>query len=214
MSQDNLSFRPATPRACPSPGSLNTVHHCLTYKEDDEPSLDPRMKDHSPADDILAHNFTTIEEEDEDDIEEHFLTVSLNDNFWMEEPVPERHLCIREHSRDLCPYPCPYSLNLLHLTQEDSSQYIDPSDIFKFSDVIVSASNDDVSSLEDFKEDTINILQNFFVHEDRTLKQPVMHSQITLICCLINDMFMNSDTTMWIYTQTALNFTSSALTTT
>ena len=68
----------------------------------------------------------------------------------MEEPVPKRHLCTHENSQhDLCPYPCLYSLNPLHLTQEDALQYIDPNDIFKFPDVIVSASNDDVPSLED-----------------------------------------------------------------
>ena len=68
----------------------------------------------------------------------------------MEEPVPERHLCIHENSQhDLCPYPCPCSLNPLHLTPEDALQYIDLNDIFEFPDVIVSASDDDVPSLED-----------------------------------------------------------------
>ena len=108
------------------------------------------MDDHSPEDDILAHCLPSIAEEDEDDTEEHFLMVSLDDNFWMEEPVPERHLCIHENSQhDLFPYPCPYNLNPLHLTQEDTPQYIDLNDIFEFPDVIVSASNDDVPSLED-----------------------------------------------------------------
>ena len=31
LTQENLSFGPTTPRACPSPGSLNTVHHCLWH---------------------------------------------------------------------------------------------------------------------------------------------------------------------------------------
>ena len=68
----------------------------------------------------------------------------------MEEPVLERHLCIHENSQhDLCPYPCPYSLILLHLTHEDAPQYIDLNDIFKFPDVIATASDEDVPSLED-----------------------------------------------------------------
>ena len=126
------------------------LHHHLTYEEDEESSLDPRMEDHSPEEDILAHCVPSIAEEDEDDTEEHFPTVSLDDDVWMEEPVPERLLCIHENSQhDLCPYPCPYSLNLLHLTQEDTPQYIDLNDIFKFPDVIVTASNEDVPSLED-----------------------------------------------------------------
>ena len=107
------------------------------------------MEDHSPEDDILAHHLPSLAEED-DDTEEHFPTVSLDDDFWMEEPIPDRHLCIHENSQhDLCPYPCPYSLNLLHLTQEDAPQYINPNNIFKFPDVIVSTSDDDVPCLED-----------------------------------------------------------------
>ena len=47
------------------------------------------------------------------------------------------------------PYPCPYSLNPLYLAQEDAPQYIDLSNIFKFPDVMTSASNEDIPSLED-----------------------------------------------------------------
>ena len=81
------------------------------------------MRDHLPENDILVHCLPGIAEEDEDDAKEHFPTVSLDDNVWMEEPVPERHLCIHENSQhDLCPYTCPYILNLLHLAQEDTPQ--------------------------------------------------------------------------------------------
>ena len=108
------------------------------------------MEDHSPEDDILACHLPSIAEEEDDDREEHFPTVSLDGDFWMEEPVPEGNLDIHENSQyDLCPYPCLYSLNPLHLIQEDAPQYIDLSDIFKFPDVIISASDDDVPSLED-----------------------------------------------------------------
>ena len=144
LTQENFSFGPATPRAHPSPGYLQTVCHQLTYKEDNE-----SPPDHSPGDDILAHWLPSIGEEEDDDIGEHFLTVSLDDDVWMEEPVPERHLCIHENSQHyLCPYLCPYSLNPLYLTQEEAPQYIDLSDIFKFPDV-VSASDDDIPNLED-----------------------------------------------------------------
>ena len=147
---ENLSFRSATPRSCPSPSSLNTVNCYLTYEEDEESSLKPRIEDHLPEEDRLAHHLCSIAEEDKDDAEEHFPTVSLDDDVWMEEPVPERHLCIHENSQhDLCPYPCPYSLNLLQLTQKDALQYIDLNNIFKFPDVIVAASDEDVPSLED-----------------------------------------------------------------
>ena len=88
------------------------------------------MEDHSPEDDTLAHHLPSIAEEDKDDPEEHFPTGSLGNNVWMEEPVPDRHVCIHENSQhDLCPYPCPYSWNPLQLTQEDTPQYIDLNDI-------------------------------------------------------------------------------------
>ena len=86
-------------------------------------------------------------------MKEDFPTVSLDDNIWIEEPVPERHLCIHENAQhDLCPYPCPYSLNQLHHAQEDAIQYIDLDDIFDFPDVVLSAADDDVPSLEDILE--------------------------------------------------------------
>ena len=112
--QENLSFRSSTPRACQSPSYSHTIHHSLTYEEDNT------MENHSSEDDILACHLPSIAEEEDDEMEEHIPTVSLDDNFWLEVPVPERHLCIHENAQhDLCPYPCPYDLNPLHLTQED-----------------------------------------------------------------------------------------------
>ena len=91
--------------------------HCyLTFKEDKESLLDrdtphPRIEYHSPDEKTIAHHLTSIAKEEED-TEEHFPTVSLDENVWMEEPVLERHLCIHEDSlHNLCPYPCPYSLD-------------------------------------------------------------------------------------------------------
>ena len=56
------------------------MHHHLTYKEDEECSLDPRMEDHSPEEDTLACHLPSIAEDDEDDAEEHFPTASLEDD--------------------------------------------------------------------------------------------------------------------------------------
>ena len=98
----------------------------------------------------MACCLPSIAEEDEDDGEEHFPTLSLDDDVWMEEPVPEWHLCIHENSQcNLCPYLCPYSLSLLHLTQEDAPYCIDLNNIFKLPDFIVTTSNEDAPSLED-----------------------------------------------------------------
>ena len=94
------------PRAHPSPqpSAITTVHHCLTYEEDEESTLDPRMEDHSPDKDTLAHCLPSIAEEDEEeeDAEEHFPTASLDDNVWMEEPIPDWQLCIMEIHNMIC----------------------------------------------------------------------------------------------------------------
>ena len=109
------------------------------------------MENHSSEDDILAHCLPSIAEEEDYEMEEHFPTVSVDDNFWMEDPIPERHLCIHEDAQhDLCPNPCSYDLNQLHFTQE-YVHYMDLNDIFDFSDVMVSA-DDDMPSLEDILE--------------------------------------------------------------
>ena len=114
----------------------------MTYEEEDT------IENHSFEDGILAHCLPSITEEEDDGIEEHFPTISLDDNFWIEEPVPERHLWIHEDAQhDFCTHPCPYDLNQLHLAQEDV-QYIDLSDILDFLDVILPAA-DDMPSLED-----------------------------------------------------------------
>ena len=81
------------------------------------------MEHHLPDEKTMACHLTNIEEEE--NAEEHFPTASLNDDIWMEEPVPERHFCIHENSQhDLCPYPYPYSLDQLHLGPDQAPQYI------------------------------------------------------------------------------------------
>ena len=108
------------------------------------------MEDYSPEDDILADCLSSIVVEEDDDIEKHLPTISLDDDIWMEVPVPERYLCLHKNSHhDLIPYPCSYSLNPPHHAQEEAPQYIDLSNIFMFPDVIISASNDNIPSLED-----------------------------------------------------------------
>ena len=110
------------------------------------------LENNSSEGDVLAHHLPSTAEE-EDDMEEHFPTVSLDDYFMIEEPVPERQLCIHEGAQnDLCPYSCPNNLNQQHLAQEDAMQYIDLNDIFEFPNVMVSANDDDIPSLEDILE--------------------------------------------------------------
>ena len=88
--------------------------------------------------------YITLEEEEE---EENFPTVPLNDEHWDMEEITDRHLCIHEQSlpHGLCPYPCPY------LDYQASSYYdtLDLSDISEFEDLMTTSSNEDIPALND-----------------------------------------------------------------
>ena len=85
--------------------------------------------------------------EEEEDMEEDFQTVPLKDEHWNMEEIPDRHLCIHEHSlpHGLCPYPCPYA------NYQTPSYYdtLDLSDISEFEDLMTTSSNEDIPLLED-----------------------------------------------------------------
>ena len=117
---DNLSFGPATPQAYSpqQPGNLNAMCCHLIFEENDNSSIDSnplhaRTEHYLPAEHQMACHLTSKDKDEE----EHFPTAPLDDDICMEGPVLDRHLCIHEHSQhDLCPYPCPCSLNQLHLS--------------------------------------------------------------------------------------------------
>ena len=86
--------------------------------------------------------YVNLEEEEED-----FQTVSLGDENWNMEEIPDRHLCIHEHSlpHGLCPYPCPYS-------EYQASSYcdtLDLSDISEFEDLMTTSRDEDIPVLDD-----------------------------------------------------------------
>ena len=85
-------------------------------------------------------------EKDEED-EEDFPMVPLDDEHWTMKEVPDRTLCIHEHAlpHRLCPYPCPYA-NYLLPSYADS---LDLSDISDFKDIMITSSNEDVPALLD-----------------------------------------------------------------
>ena len=72
--------------------------------------------------------------------------VSLNDDHWSTEEIPDRTLCIHEHAspHGLCPYPCPY----VNYPTPSYSDSLDSSDISNFEDIITS-SNEDITALDD-----------------------------------------------------------------
>ena len=62
------------------------------------------------------------------------------------EEIPDRHLCIDEHSlpNELCPYPCPY------LDYQASSYYdtLDLSNISEFEDLMTTSSDEEIIPLD------------------------------------------------------------------
>ena len=95
------------------------------------------------------------EDEKEEEEEEDFPPAPLDDDIWLEEPVPVRHLCIHEQSQPhyQCYYPCPYSLDLLCSAPEDASapyyKLMDLSDILDLQDVMTTTRDEDIPDLED-----------------------------------------------------------------
>ena len=100
---------------------------------------------HNPHELSSMHNLEAhihLEEEEED-----FQTVSLGDEYWTTEEIPDRPLCIHEHSLPcgLCPYPCPYA------NYQTPSYYetMDLSDISEFEELMTTSSDEDIPALED-----------------------------------------------------------------
>ena len=98
-----------------------------------------------PSSKYTLNAYVTLEIEEEE--EEDFQTVPLSDEHWDMEEVPDRQLCIHEHSlpHGLCTYPCPYS-------DPQASPYyetLDLSDISVFEDLMTATSDEDIPALED-----------------------------------------------------------------
>ena len=90
-----------------------------------------------PSSKYTLNTYVNLEEEEED-----FHTVSLYDEHWDTEEIPDRHLCFNEHSlpHGICSYPCPYS------DYHTSSYYdtLDLSDISELEDLMTTLSNEDI----------------------------------------------------------------------
>ena len=83
----------------------------------------------------------------EEDEEEDFQMVPLDDEHLTTEEVPDRTLCIHKHAllHGLCPYLCPYMNYLL----PSYSNTMDLSDISNFEDIMIASSNENILALED-----------------------------------------------------------------
>ena len=165
-SVNNASFDPDPVTPC-STGTREShcrpVHRCLTLssseEEDDTPADEipspdstPPVQYHldafqQPSSKYILNMYIALEEEEGEEEEEDFPTVLLDDEHRDIEEIPDRHLCIHEHSlpHGLCPYLCLYS------DYQTSSYYntLDLSDISKFEDLMTTSSDDNIPALED-----------------------------------------------------------------
>ena len=163
-SVEHTSFDPdpVTPHnTSTSESCCRPVCRCLTYSSSEDPNDTPTDEIPSPNSAPLQYHIDTLQqpsskytlpayvtlEADEEEEEEDFQTVLLNDEHWDMEEIPDRHLCIHEQSlpKRLCPYPCPYS------DYQASSYYntLDISNIFEFEDLMTTSSDEDIPALND-----------------------------------------------------------------
>ena len=84
-----------------------------------------------------------------------FPTAPVDDNIWLENPVPDRHSYICKQLQPLyqCSFPCPYPLDLPQSAPVDAPapyyEVMDLSDISDFQDVMTTTSDGDIPDLED-----------------------------------------------------------------
>ena len=73
--------------------------------------------------------------------------MTLDDDHWTTEVIPDGHLCIHKHLllHSLCPYPCPYMDYISKLYHHT----LDLSDISEFKDLMTTSSDEDISALDD-----------------------------------------------------------------
>ena len=128
MRTSTLESNPLHDRSEPS---LLVEYH-ITYHHTCTPSTDDSFQD------------TTAEEED-------LLTAPLDENIKLEDPLPDRCLCIHDQSQPhfLCSYSCPYRLED---TPAPYYEMMDLSDISDFQDLMTTTSDGDIPDLDDVFE--------------------------------------------------------------
>ena len=158
-SVEHASFDPdpVTPHSTSTRESdCRPVFRCLTYSssEDHDDTTTDKIPSPTSATPVQYHIDTPQQpsskyanlEAAEVEAEEDFQTVLLNDEHWDMEEIPNRHLCIHEHSlpHGLCPYPCPY------LDYQTSSYHdnLDVSNISEFEDMMTTSSDEDIPALD------------------------------------------------------------------
>ena len=139
---DNASFDPDSVTPCSTGEShLRLVHRWLTCSPSDD--IDTSKEEALTALRATLDAQVHLEEDKEED----FQMVPLDDEYWTTEKVPDRTFCIHKHAlpHGLCPYPCPYANYLL----SSYTDTMDLSDISDFEDIMITSSNKDIPALED-----------------------------------------------------------------
>ena len=100
-----------------------------------------------PAEECHSTTPIHLQQDEEDEMEEDFQTVPLDDDHWTDEQIPNRPLCIHSHllQHELCAFPCPYTD---YLTSSYLNE-LDISHISEFEDYMVTSSDEEIPSLED-----------------------------------------------------------------
>ena len=91
-----------------------------------------------------SKHILTICEDLDDDEEEDFQTVSLEDDYWTTEEIPDRQLCIHEHSLPHLLCPSPY----MGYTSTSYPKMLDLNDISEFEDLMITSSDEDIPGLD------------------------------------------------------------------
>ena len=89
----------------------------------------------------------TVYDDQADEKEEDFQTDSLEDDHWTTKEIPDRYLCIHEHSllHEMCPYTCQY----MDYTSSSYYDTLDLSDISEFDDLMATSSDEDIPALDE-----------------------------------------------------------------
>ena len=151
-SVENASFDPDPVTLCSTGQShLRQVHRWLTCSSSND--VDTSEDEALPLSTTTPHrpdpwsstSRSTLDAHVylEEDKEEDFQTVPLDDEHWTTKEVPNRTLCIQKHSfpHGLCPYP--------NYLLPSYVKTMDLSNISDFEDIMIMSSDEDITALED-----------------------------------------------------------------
>ena len=151
-------FDPSTPcTTATSQSSHKLLCCCLSFSSSDDEDISSVHSSSHTSTSLLLHSMHfdkspaksayTICDDLEEEEEQDFQTVTLHNDHWITDPVPDRHLCIHEHLQphSLCCYPCPDT----DYTPASYRDTLDLSNISSFEDAMTTSSDKDIPTLDD-----------------------------------------------------------------